>query len=549
MQWFIDLLAGNSLLLLFVIAALGHSIGKLSFKGVSLGVSAMLFVGLALNAWNPSLTLPPVMTSLGLILFVYSIGIASGPSFFASLRRGGSGLKTNGWALGMLLLAAIAIAIIGLLWKFNPAIIAGLYTGALTNTPALAGVVQLLEAGGNNALAGLPAVGYAVAYPLGVLGPILAIAFWQRRFKIDYKKDAQRATGVAGSGKELHNKTARVTQAAYVGKELRTLARDMHWHVVFGRIKHRGQTLLSATEAYKLAKGDLVSIIGAPKDVNRIVKLLGTESDEQLRLDLSEFSRHRIVVSSKDAAGRRIRDLHLPSRYGAMITRVRRGDSDLLAHRDLVLEYGDEALVLSPRKSTSAIRQLLGDSRRETSSINVLVIGVGIALGLLVGMIPIALPGGIVFRLGDAGGPLLVGLILSSIRRTGSVVWGLPYTANLTLREFGLILMLASIGARSGQTFLSALQNDNGPLLLVGAAAISLAVPFVFLPVAYKKFKQPFAVAAGMLAATHTQPAVSAYAVQQAKNDLPSHGYAMIFPIATIGKIIIAQLLLIVLQV
>lgn len=547
MHWLSELLAEQSLLLLFFVATIGHLVGKIKIKGISLGVAAVLFVGLAMSALDKRYILPPIFSTLGLVIFVYSIGIASGPSFFASLKNGGK--RNNGLVAATIAIALALVLGVYALLDLNPAITAGLFTGTITNTPAMAGVVQMLGNGNfgetGKQLATLPAVGYSIAYPMGVLGPILAIAFWQKRFKINYKKDAELVTDTVAVGKTLHNRTVKVTNEQMCGLAPKTLIAEHHWPVVFGRVRHDGDEWLATDDTHLLECGDLISVMGTPEDVADVAKQLGEVSGEQLDLDLTQYDRHRIIVSSKAVAGRKIRDLRLPQHYGAMITRVKRGDVDMLAHKNLILEFGDRVRVLVPRENIGALRKFLGDSYRDTSQINILGIGIGICLGLIVGSIPIDLPGGIIFRLGDAGGPLIVGLILGVLRRSGRVVWGIPYTANLTLREFGLILMLASIGTRSGQTFIAALQGSNGLMLFTLAAAISLIIPFIFLPVAYKKFKLPFGVATGMLAAAHTQPAVHAYAAQQSNNDLPNHGYAIVFPTATILKIIIAQLILI----
>lgn len=547
MQWLLNLLTDHSLLLLFVVASVGHVIGKIRIKGVSLGVAAILFVGLAVSAFNKDLVLPAVYSSLGLVLFVYSIGIASGPSFFASLRN--KGFRRNSFVAAGIFLAAIVAVVIYLVVNINPAIAVGLFTGMVTNTPSLAGVVDMLSNGsmGENAvaLASLPAVGYSIAYPMGVLGPILAIAFWQRRFKIDYKKDALLAADVVAAGSDLHTKTILVTNKEYAGKTVKSISKSNHWHVVFGRIRRGTDEWLATKEGSKLECGDLVMVIGAPEDVDIVQKALGEESEVRLELDHSQYDRHRMFVSSKAVVGCKIRELRLPQRFGAMITRVRRGDVDMLANKDFVLEPGDRVRVIAPLDQIDALREYLGDSYRAASSINILAIGVGISLGLMLGSIPIPLPGGVVFRLGDAGGPLLVGLVLGVLRRSGPVVWDIPYTANLTLREFGLILMLAGIGTRSGQTFVDALGSANGLVLFFAAAAVSVVIPFVFLPLAYKGLKMPFGVATGVVAALHTQPAVQAYAVQQSDNELPNHGYAIAFPTATIVKIIMAQVILI----
>lgn len=542
-----ELLAEQSLLLLFFVATIGYLVGKIQFKGIQLGVAAILFVGIAVSALDPRYTLPAAYGSLGLVIFVYSIGIASGPSFFASLKNGGK--RNNGIVVAAILAGLAMVVATFFILQPNPAIAAGLFTGALTNTPALAGLVQMLSDGSfgptDTTIAALPAVGYSIAYPMGVLGPILAIAFWQRRFKINYKKDAELVTDSVAVDKHLHNRTIRIINRDYVGQTLKELLAEQHWPVVFGRARRGNEEWLVAADNRPLKEGDLLNVIGTPEDVLEVAKSLGEVCDEHLELDLSQYDRHRIIVSSKHIAGRKIRELRLPQRFGAMITRVKRGDVDMLAHKNLILEYGDRVCVLAPLSSVHDIRKYLGDSYRDTSRINVLGIGIGISLGLLLGSIPIDLPGGIVFHLGDAGGPLIIGLILGYVRRSGRIVWGIPYTANLTLREFGLILMLASIGTRSGQTFIEAMNGPGGLWLFIAGAVISLIIPFVLLPVLYKKFKLPFAISAGMMAAAHTQPAVQAYAVQQANNDLPNHGYAIVFPTAIILKIILAQVLLI----
>lgn len=547
LEWLVSLLTQQSVLLLFFVAAIGHFLGKRSFKGISLGVSAVLFVGLLVSAINAKLVLPALFGTLGLVIFVYSIGVASGPTFVNALRRGGSGRRDNLVVAVYIIVAALLIVAFGISIGLRPQLISGLFAGATTNTPALAGVVETINGGNAPGLSAsessLAVVGYSLAYPIGVLGPILAIAFWQRRYRINYRKDALLATDTVGVT-QLHTTTIKITNPKYNDLSLKTILHQHRWHVVFGRIR-RGQTEWLATSAHRhLLVGDLLNVMGSPDDVAPVIAELGEESHEQLDLDLSQFDRHRIIVSSRNIAGRKIRELRLPQRYGAMITRIKRGDLEMLAHKNFILEYGDRVRVLAPADKISQVRKFLGDSYNDVSKINVFGIGVGICLGLILGSIAVKLPGGIIFRLGEAGGPLLVGLFFGVLHRTGKIVWGIPYTANLTLREFGLILMLATIGTRSGQSFVNALQSANGLVIFIGAALVSLLIPFVFLPILYKRIKLPFAVATGMLAAAHSQPAIHAYAAQQANNDLPNQGYAIIFPMASILKIIVAQIIL-----
>jgi putative transport protein len=227
---------------------------------------------------------------------------------------------------------------------------------------------------------------------------------------------------------------------------------------------------------------------------------------------------------------------------------VRQGDIDLLADGNTVLELGDRVRVVAKREEIPTLRHLFGDSYKALSEINLLSFGVGIALGLLVGQIPIPLPGGLTLELGYAGGPLLVALIFGTLRRTGPIVWTLPYSANLTLRQVGLTLLLAGIGVRSGYTFFSTFAQSGGLAIFVAGALITLVVAFLTLWFGYKVLKIPYPLLTGMLSALQTQPAVLGFSLEQSKNEVPNIGYALVFPIATIGKIVLAQLLYLLLR-
>ncbi len=317
-----------------------------------------------------------------------------------------------------------------------------------------------------------------------------------------------------------------------------------HWHVVFSRRLHDNEEIL-VTGDTQLQVGDLISVIGDPNDVAEVVSVLGEQTDEHLELDRSHYDFRRIFVSKPAIAGKRITDLQLPSRYGAIITRVRRGDVDLLADGDMVLDLGDRVRVVAPREHIHEITKLFGDSYKALSEIDLLSLGVGVVVGLLVGKIEFPLPGGSSFALGNAGGPLIVGLILGALRRTGPIVWTMPYSANLTVRQLGLIMLLASIGLRSGYTFVQTLSQGGGLQLFAAGAVISCVTAFLTLLVGYKLFKIPFGLLTGMLSGIHTQPGVLGFAVDQSQDELPHVGYALMFPVATISKILLAQALLI----
>jgi putative transport protein len=545
----IDLLVRNPLLLLFVVSAIGYLLGRVKIGGISLGVAAVLFVGLFFGALDENLKLPEIVYLLGLVLFVYTIGLSSGPSFFASLRR--KGLRDNLLVLGMILLAVgLTVGAASLAGLSGP-VAAGLFAGSLTNTPALAGVIEALKRSAEGAISdaalAAPVVGYSVAYPMGVLGMILAIFFAQKVFRVDYAQEAVQLKDLGGVREDLVNRTVVVTNPSINGRNVGELMRNNSWNVIFGRLKQGAEVGVATSDAY-LYTGDLVSIIGSRDEVERAASDIGETAPEALELDRHTMDFRRVFVSNHEVVGRRLRDLDLPRRHGAVVTRVRRGDVEFLPNGDTVLEPGDRVRVVTRRENLEAISAYFGDSYRELAEIDVVSLGLGIALGLLLGMIPIPLPGGGQFTLGFAGGPLIVALILGWRERTGPIVWSLPYSANLTLRQFGLTLFLAAVGTRSGYSFVTTLAQGGGLGIFLAGVTITGVTAVTMLLVGHKLLRIPLSLLIGMVAGLGTQPAVLAFANEQTENELPNIGYATVYPMATIAKIVFAQLILALLQ-
>jgi putative transport protein len=243
--------------------------------------------------------------------------------------------------------------------------------------------------------------------------------------------------------------------------------------------------------------------------------------------------------------GQRLGDLDLLERFGAVVTRVRRGDVELLPRPELVLEPGDRVRVVTYRQNMAAVTEFFGDSYRAVSEVDVLSFSLGLALGLVVGILPLSLPGGVTIKLGMAGGPLIVGLLLGVLERTGPMVWSLPYSANMTLRQLGLILFLAGVGTRAGHPFVTTLAQGSGFAVFAAGAGITAAVATVTLWIGHRLLRLPMGTMIGVLAGLQTQPAVLGFALEQSGNDLPNIGYASVYPVATIAKILIAQWLLI----
>lgn len=538
----IDLLAENPLLLLFVVSAIGYVLGRVRVGGVSLGVAAVLFVGLFFGALDERLRLPDILYLLGLVLFVYTIGLSSGPSFFASLRR--KGLRDNLLVLGVIVLSAGLAVGLHLALGLSGPLTAGLFAGSLTNTPSLAAVIEQLKSSGVSSDAALaaPVVGYSVAYPMGVLGMIGALYIAQRIWRVDYAAEAHELRALGGAGEPLVNRTVRVTNPAAAGRSVGELVTTDHLDVVFSRLQHDGQLGLATSEA-QIALGDLLTVVGTSEEVQRASARLGEVAAVPLDADRQTLDFRRIFVSNPEVAGHRLRDLGLPARFGAVITRVRRGDVDLLPNGETVLELGDRVRVITRRENMEKVSEFFGDSYRSVSEIDVVSLGLGLAIGLLVGMIPLPLPGGGRFTLGFAGGPLIVALILGWRGRSGPIVWTLPYSANLTLRQVGLTLFLAGVGTRSGFSFVSTLAQGGGLAIFLAGAAITCTAAVATLAIGHRLLKIPFSLLSGMLAALQTQPAVLGFANEQARSDLPNIGYATVYPVATIAKIICAQLL------
>jgi putative transport protein len=367
----------------------------------------------------------------------------------------------------------------------------------------------------------------------------------QRIWKIDYAKEARELRG-GGGQQEYQNRTIRVLHDRAAREPLQSLIARFGWDVVFGRLQHTGVLALVDGQT-RLQPGDLVSVIGAGETLDSVTAYLGEQSDQHLEYDHGTIDMRRMFVSNPKLFGRRLRDLNLPGEFGAVMTRLRRGDTDLLAHGDTVLEPGDRVRVIARRDKMEAVSAFFGDSYRALSEIDIMTFNLGMALGVLLGLIPIPLPGGVVFKLGFAGGPLLVGLILGALERTGPIVWSLPYSAGLLLRQLGLILFLAGIGTRSGYAFVTTLTQGNGALIFAAGALVTCATALITLWVGYRLLKLPIGVLIGMLAALQTQPALLSFAQEQTDNELPNIGYATVYPIAIIGKILLAQLLLILL--
>ena len=546
MRHMIDLLAGNPLLLLFTVIGLGYLVGSVKIAGFKLGVVAVVFVGIAIGALDPRLALPEHIHILGLVLFVYAIGLQSGPGFFTSFNK--RGLRINLATVAILTAGGALTALLARLFGFSAATAAGLFCGSFTNTPALAATVETvgglsanLPAAAQAANASAPVVAYSLAYPFGVLGVILWFNLFSKIFKADLRQEP--LDGLGGRGADaLFSRTYQVTNPAVIGKTLaEAMALVPKRTFSLSRIL-KADTVDVVQPDGVLGHGDLVVAVGTSAALDQALVLFGEVSSRNLAEEIGAITSRRLFVSSREAVGKTIRDLRLEERFNATITRLRRGDVEFVPTQGMVLELGDRIRVVALRERLGEVTRFFGDSLQSIAETDFLSLSLGIVLGVFVGLIPIPLPGGLKFKLGFAGGPLIVALVLGRLQRTGPVRWVVPTSANLVLRQTGLVFFLAGIGSRAGYSFITTIRG-GGLMILVAGAIVTSAATAAALLLAVKRFKLPMPAAMGMMSGLQTQPACLAYANQLSHGDQPNIWYATVYPVAMVMKILVAQVL------
>ncbi len=540
-NWVTDILIQFPILTLFLVIGLGYVVGAIRILGFSFGVAGVLFVGLAIGALHPSIALPEVVPTLGLIIFVYTIGIHSGPGLVDSFRR--RGYRDSLLGLGALAFGAALALALSYFLSMSSAQAAGLFCGALTNTPALAAARETVReiATGRGVpleqarvLADEPVVAYSIAYPIGIVGVLLCFQILRKLWRPQ--------TPPIEEAPEILVRDFVVKNPGVVNRTIGDVLRVHKGHgFVVSRIHHAGKTDI-ATSGTRLVHGDIVAVVGDEEALERAEQIFGEPSPARIEQDRTELDYRRVFVSSKEVVGKRIRELDLQNRLRATITRLRRGDVDVVATPETRLEFGDRVRVLTNRSNFAAVSDFFGDSIRGTAETDFGSVALGMVLGVLIGMLPIPLPGGSTLRLGLAGGPLLVALVLGNLEHTGRITWVMPISANLTLRQIGLLLFLSGIGTRAGYGFVQTL-STTGPQLLLAGAGITFGVTLATMIFGHKVLKVPFDALMGLMAGIQTQPACLAYANNLTKSDAPNVSYASVYPAATVAKIILAQLL------
>jgi len=534
----VEALRASEMLLLFAVILSGLALGRVSVAGVRLGVAGVLFSGLALGALlsvpGDELRIAPQLRDLGLVLFVYLVGLASGPGFFTAWERDGKRMNA---VVVMALLAGSATALVGgRLLGLDHGFIAGVFSVALTNTPALAAANERLQ---GTELAAHPAMGYSITYPFGVLGALALFRILARvRRRVLEEERARRETAVSPP---LRSSNFEITNPEVAGRAIGELRVRDTVGVVISRWNRSGVTQVP-TSYTVLAGGDVVTAVGTADALAAAERFFGARSDRQLETYREQVDMRRILVSRKDLVGMSISQLDLQRRFNAQVTRLRRADLDLLPSGDMTLALGDRLRVVAPRSRIPELAAFFGDSEKALAELDFPALAAGILAGLLVANLPLPGPSG-GLELGIAGGPLLVALLLGRLGRTGPFVWSVPYESSVTLRELGLLLFLSGVGVGAGAA-LGTLDGSSSLAMLGLGAAVTLITSLTVLLLAPAVGRSTVIGSLGAASGTQTQPATLAEAHAISGRSAEVYvAYALVYPVAMIGKILIAQLI------
>jgi putative transport protein len=541
-----------AVLILSAVAASGLALAGLKFKGVGMGIAGVLFAGILFGHFGFYIEkeILEFVREFGLILFVYTIGLQLGPGFFASLRK--QGLKLNLLAIANVLLGvAVCVGVAHFILKIDIITSVGLLCGAVTNTPGLGAATGALKSiGGESASqASLPAVAYAVAYPGGVCGIILTLMLIRAFFRIDPEKEAALFREEQKKGHEaLERVNLVVANPGLEGQPISEIPGRHEAGIVVSRIRRAGGTeVQTATEQTILHVGDTVLVVGTRKGLAKTKVAIGQESDVNLLKIPGRIVNRKLLVTHKEVLGKNIDELDFDDIFGVTVTRVTRADMEMTAVPDLTLQFGDVIQVVGDEDSIKKVEKVVGNSLKALNETHFVPIFLGIALGVIAGVIPIAIPGlPVPVKLGIAGGPLVLAIILSRIGRIGPLVWHMPANANLAFREMGIVLFLACVGLKAGETFFAQVFSANGPKWLLAGLLITVVPLLVVGLFARGVLKLNYTSICGVLSGAMTDPPALAFANAITKSDSPAVAYATVYPTTMLLRILTAQTIILI---
>lgn len=549
MAWLFQLFTqdsvSHSLLVVGLVVASGLMLGRLSLAGIRLGIAGVLFSGLIFGHFRVTINAEVMefLREFGLVLFVYAIGLQVGPGFVSAFFR--YGLRLNMMAASVVVLGALTAVLISRMAEIPMPVAVGLFSGATTNTPSLAAAQQALSGLGgiSGELLKMPGLGYAVAYPFGVVGIILSMVFTKRLFKVNVDAEAEAFAEI--QRREAHvpvSKDLIVENQNLDGLTSSQIPFFDDLNVVMTRIMHEGIVNVAGYDS-KLAVGDTIRLVGESDHLEQLKILVGPESVIDLNQIPSGLQSKRLVVTNRAAINQTIGRLCLM--YGVTISRIHRPDVEFTPSSTVHVHFGDELLVVGNPEAVSNIEKALGNSLEELNHPQIMPIFIGIALGILLGSLPIYVPGvPSAVRLGMAGGPLLMAIMLSRIDSWGTMTWHLPKSSNILLKDIGIVLFLACVGLHSGDEFVKTLVKGDGFYWMACAALITLLPLLVVASVARLVFKLNYLSLCGLLAGSMTDPPALAFANNLSPSAAVSMAYATVYPLVMILRIIAAQLMI-----
>jgi putative transport protein len=517
-----ELLASQPILSLFLAVAVGYAVGQINIAGFSLGIGAVLFVGLAIGAIAPKAQIAGPIGLIGLTMFLYGIGILYGRQFFDGLS--GPGKVYNLLALVSVIAALLVSLAFGRVLHIDTGETLGVFAGSMTSTPTLQAALDLMS---NKS----PSIGYSVSYPFGVIGPILCFYFMTRAVKPAFPP----------APVQFHMGEITIERLPAAVLTLGDLVKLLPAGVQVSGVRQDHHNLLP-DESTLLRLGDGLLVVAERQEaIGEAVAALGRLEPNRLGKDRSDLSYQRYFVSKHGLTGVPLAELAMPPGIPLHVIHVRRYDIDIVPAPDLMLEMGDRVGVLVPGEHIQTVRAFFGDTVKATAEFSYVSVGLGMVLGVLLGLVPIPLPGVGTVTLGIGGGPLIVALIVGRLRRTGPITWVMPLPANIVLRNFGLTLFLATVGINSGQAFLTTVAQTGPMLLLVGAVVVLTTILIVLL-VGYFVLRIPYDDLLGVASGATGNPAILVYASRMAPTERTNIAYAMIFPSATIVKVVGVQI-------
>ncbi|MBR1769477.1 MAG: putative transporter [Bacteroidales bacterium] len=534
----------QSVILLALTISVGLYLGKFKFKGISLGITWILFTGIILSHFGfiGDAKIMGFVKDFGLILFVYAIGLQVGPSFFSSLRKGG--LKLNMLALMIVVLGCLSAAIIGYVTDTDLATMTGIMTGAVTNTPALGAAQQTLNDAGLKS--DFLSSAYAVAYPLAVIGIIFIPMIIKAIFRIDVKKEEQiaRQNSVTSNPSSM---AIKVTNAGIDGKSIEALHNVYKTPFVISRIRRSDGSLERPDKSSVIHINDIVRMVTLKEHEQEVILLLGEllkTEDIEWDIDHGRLESKRIVVTKKELQGRTLGELHIGTLYNVTVVRIIRGGTELVASADTQVQLGDRVVGVGSEENIQKAANVLGNSLKRLEAPNLIPIFTGIFIGVIVGLIPFKFPGiPQPVKLGLAGGSLIVAILISRFGPLYKVVTYTTTSANMMIRDIGISLFLAAVGLTAGENFVDVIISGGYWWVLYGLI-ITVVPIFIVAFISRAIFKLPYFTIVGMVAGAHTDPPALAFANENSESDQPAVAYATVYPLTMFLRIFSAQILI-----